>query len=205
MSANIKVEACPQCGAPVKLASNRCEYCSAEFLVTSLAYLDKFDKTGINKYVTQYKQMLKDDPDNGEVNLAMGICYLDLGLFDLATKFFAKAIEQIPDSADVYYYQALAQMKGKRPKVLTLTEIRKVEEYLNAATQLDNTKAKFYSLWALIKYDFYLKNGMRINPPTLEDLVAELATKQVERDEVSKMLKRVPVNDAEILSLISKW
>jgi tetratricopeptide (TPR) repeat protein len=204
MTANIKVEVCPQCGAPVKLSSSKCEYCSAEFLVTSLAYLDKFDKNGINKYISQYKQMLKDDPDNGEVNLAMGICYLDLGLLDLATKFFGKAIESIPDSADAYYYQAIAQLKGRRPKVLGLTDIRKVEEYLNAAIQLDNSRAKYYSLWALVKYDFYLKNGMKMNPPTLDELLTELSTRQSEKGEVEKMLRRVPVDDSEILSLIAQ-
>lgn len=204
MNGNIKVETCPQCGAPVKLSTKKCEYCEAEFIVTSLAYLGKFDKTGINKYVNHYKQLLKDNPENGELNLAMGICYLDLGLYDLATKFFSKAIEQIPDYGDVYYYYALALIKGRKPKVLTLTEIKKIEEYINAAIQIDNSRAKYYYLWALIKYDFYMKNGLRMSPPNLEELIEQGNSKEYDRQEIDKMFQRVPVHDEEILNLIRR-
>lgn len=204
MNGNIKVETCPQCGAPVKLSVNKCEYCEAEFIVISLAYLDKFDKTGINKYINHYKQLLKDNPENGELNLAMGICYLDLVVYDLATKFFSKAIEQIPDYGDAYYYYALALIKGRKPKVLTLTEVKKIEEYVNAAIQIDNTKSKYYYLWALIKYDFYIKNGLKMRPPTLEELIEESNSKEYDRQEIDKMLQRIPVKDEEILNIIRK-
>jgi len=204
MSENIKVETCPQCGAPVKLGVKKCEYCEAEFIVTSLAYLEKFDKTGINKYINHYKQSLKDNPENGELNLAMGICYFDLGLYDLATKFFSKAIEQLPDYGDAYYYYALALIKGRKPKVLTLTEVKKIEEHLNAAIQIDNSRAKYYYLWALIKYDFYMKNGLRISPPGIEELIEEGNAKEYDRQEIDKMLQRVPVNDEELLSVIRR-
>ena len=204
MNGNIKVETCPQCGAPVKLSVNKCEYCEAEFIVISLAYLDKFDKTGINKYINHYKQLLKDNPENGELNLAMGICYLDLGVYDLATKFFSKAIEQIPDYGDAYYYYALALIKGRKPKVLTLKEVKKIEEYVNAAIQIDNTKSKYYYLWALIKYDFYIKNGLKMRPPTLEELIEESNSKEYDRQEIDKMLQRIPVKDEEILNIIRK-
>lgn len=202
MNRNIKVETCPQCGAPVKLGSNKCEYCGSEFIVTSLAYLDKFDKTGINKYINHYKQMLKNNPDDGEINCAMGICYLDLKLYDLAIKYFAKAMEQIPDYADVYYYYALALFKGRRPKVLTLSEIRKIEDYLNAAIQIDNTKSKYYYLWALIKYDFYIKNGLKVNPPTFEELITQAKSKIYEETEIRKMLERVPINDQKLVNML---
>ncbi|MEM2144420.1 MAG: tetratricopeptide repeat protein [Candidatus Jordarchaeaceae archaeon] len=204
MEGNIKVNTCPQCGAPLKLGSNKCEYCEAEFLVSSLIYLKKFDQTGINKYINHYKQLLKDEPNNGEINCAMGICYLELGLYDLAIKYFSVAVEQIPNYADAYYYYALALLKGKRPKVLTLTEIKKIEDYLKAAIQIDDTKSKYYFLWALIKHDFYIKNGLRVNPPTFEELITQGNCKQYEKDEIDKMLQLVPTNDSELVSLIRR-
>jgi tetratricopeptide (TPR) repeat protein len=204
MKGNIKVETCPQCGALVKLGAKKCEYCGAEFLVTSFAYLDKFDKEGINKYVNYYKQLLKDNPDDGELNCAMGICYLDLKLYDLAIKYFAKAIEQLPDYGDAYYYYALALFKGRRPKILTLTEIRKIEEYLNAAIQIDNTKSKYYYLWALIKYDFYIKNGLKVNPPTHEELISQAKSALGEDTEIGKMLRHVPINDQDLINLLRR-
>ena len=202
MNGNIKVETCPQCGAPVKVGGNKCEYCGAEFMVTSLVYLDKFDKSGINKYINYYKQLLKDNPDDGELNLAMGVCYLDLRLYDLAARHFTKAIEQIPDYSDVYYYYALALFKGRRPKVLTLTEIRKIEDYLNAAIQLDSSKSKYYYLLAVIKHDFYIKNGLKVNPPTFEELISQAKSKPYEETEIRKMLQLVPVNDQYLLNLL---
>lgn len=204
MGEDIKVLQCPQCGATAKLNINKCEYCGSEFIVTNLAYLDKFDKTGINKYINHYKQLLKVTPDNGEYNCAMGICYLDLKLFDLATKYFAIAIEQMPDNSDAYYYYAIALLKGRRPKILTLKEIEKIESYLSAATQIDSNKSKYFYLLALIKYDFYIANGLRINPPTFEELISEGNSKPFEKQENEKMLQRVPVGDTQILSLLRR-
>jgi len=204
MGGNIKVETCPQCGAPVKVSANKCEYCESEFLVTSLAYLDKFDETGINKYINHYKNLLKENPDDGELNCAIGICYLNLRLYDLAIKYFAKAIEHLPGYGDVYYYYALALLKGRRPKVLPLTEIRKIEEYLNAAIQIDNTKSKYYYLWALIKYDFYIKNGLKVNKPTFEELISQAKSYTYEEAEIEKMLQHCPVNDQDLINLVRR-
>ena len=78
------METCPQCGAPAQLSLRRCGYCEAEFIVTSLASLDRLDKAGIQKYVSHYRKKLADEPESGELHLAMGICYLDLGLQNLS-------------------------------------------------------------------------------------------------------------------------
>lgn len=204
MSAVIKVETCPQCGAPVRSVSSSCEYCGAEFLVTSLGYLKKYDRSSINKYVGLYKRLLSESPDDGELNCAMGICYLDLGLYDLSIKYTGKAIEQMPDEALGYYYHALALLKGRRPKILGLTEIRKIEDFLSAAIQLDDTKSKYYYLWALIKYDFYMSNGLAVKPPTFEDLILQAEQAVYEEDEIEKMLERVPVDDEDIVSIIRR-
>ncbi|MSU62993.1 MAG: hypothetical protein EXS31_11470 [Pedosphaera sp.] len=204
MSESIKVETCPQCGAPAARSANKCAYCEAEFIVTSIASLDGFDKTAINRYISHYKDRLKGEPDNSEINLAMGICYLDLGLYDLAAKFFSKAIEVVPDRADGYYYHALAAIKGRKPKLLTFPEVKKVEEYLNAAIQIDGSKATYYYLWLIIKHEFYVKNGLKINPPTVEDLIAQGSCRNYDKQEIAKMISRVPVTDEELLSVITR-
>jgi tetratricopeptide (TPR) repeat protein len=204
MNAGIKVEICPQCGAPAALRANKCGYCEAEFIIISIASLDRFDKTGINKYISHYKSLLKDQPDSGELNLAMGICNLDLGLYDLAAKFFAKAIEALPDSADGYYYYSLAIVKGRKPKLLTFSEVKKIEEYLQAAIQIDSSKAKYHYFWLIIKHEFYMKNGLRINPPTVSDLIAQANSAQYDEQEIAKMMARVPITDPTLLSVINR-
>lgn len=199
---DVRVPTCPQCGAPVKVSAGRCEYCQAEFIVTSLSSLDGFDKAGTDKYVNHYKQLLRDNPDDGELNYAMGICYLDLGLCDLAIRYFAKAVEGMPDNADAYYYYALAQLKGKRPKVLTLAEIRKIEEYLSAAIKIDDARSKYYYLWALIKHDFYRCNGLTMKPPSVEALIDEGKRKPYDDAEIKKMLDRIQIGDGDLVSLV---
>lgn len=204
MSENTKVLTCPQCGAPIKPGVNKCEYCGAEFFVTSLAYLDKFDKKGTNKYINYYRQLLKNNPNNGEANCGMGICYLDLKLYDFAIKYFAKAIEQIPNFSDVYYYYALALFKGRKPKILTLSEIRKIEEYLNTAIQIDDTKAKYYYLLAFVKYDFYMKNGLKVNPPTFKELIDQASNRSCNKIEIDKILQRMPITDKYLINLVKE-
>ncbi|MCL0069648.1 hypothetical protein M1N85_02980 [Dehalococcoidia bacterium] len=204
MSGSIKVETCPQCGAPAKLGVGKCEYCQAEFLVTSLTDLERFDNAGVKKYISHYQQLLKESADDEQLNCAMGICYLDLGLYDLACKYLTKAIEQMPNSGDTYYNYALALFRGRRPKVLTLTEIKRIEDYLNAAIQIDNSKSKYYYLLALIKHDFYIKNGLKINPPTFRELIYEAYGKSFEKSEIEKMLQRVPIDDQDLADLVRR-
>jgi len=133
----------------------------------------------------------------------MGICYLDLGLHDLAIKYFAKAVEDMPDNADSYYYYALALLKGKRPKMLTLAEIRRIEEYLGAAIKIDDTKSKYYYLLALIKQDFYNYNGLAIKTPTVEELMNEAGSRPYDGTEIRKMLDRIQIGDQNLVSLVT--
>ncbi len=204
MRESVKVLTCPQCGAPIKAGANKCEYCGAEFFVTSLTYLNKYNKEGVNKYIRYYKDLLEDNPDNGKANCGMGVCYLDLKLYDFAIRYFTKAIEQIPSFSDLYYYYALALFKGRKPRTLTLTEVRKIEEYLNAAIQIDNTKAKYYYLLAFVKYDFYMKNGLRVNPPTFKELVDQATHYSCNKIEIDKMLQCVPITDKYLMNLIKE-
>ncbi len=170
--------------------------------MTSLAYLDKFDRAGTGRYVDHYKQLLKDFPDDGELCSAMGICYLSLGLYDLAIKSFAKTVEEVPDSADSYYHYALALLRGKRPKLLTLAEIKEVERYLNAAIMIDDTRSKYYYLWALVKHDFYRCNGLTIKPPTIEELIDEARGKSDDHAETVKMLEHIIMGDQDLVNLV---
>src|SRR3989442_6480675 len=139
----MKVEVCPQCGAPAGASAKACAYCKAEFVITSISYLGQFDTAGVNKYLNHYKSMVRAAPEDGPSQFALGLCYLQLRLFDLAIKQFGRAVELSPEQPDVYYYYGLALIRGRRPKTLSLTEVRQIEEYVNSAMQLDGAKAKY--------------------------------------------------------------
>ena len=99
--------------------------------------------------------------------MALGICYLEQGLFELASKRFEALAERVPDNPDLYYYAALALTGGKRPGLLPMAKVKKMEEYLCAARGLDPTRIHVLVFLAMIKFDYYLKNGLRVLPPTV--------------------------------------
>ncbi len=200
----MKVELCPQCGAPAGATAKACEFCRAEFFVTSVSYLERFGKDGVNKYLNLYKGMVKAVPEDGESQFALGLCYLHLRLFDLAVRHFGRAVELMPESSDVYYYYALALIRGRRPKTLSLNEVRQIEEYVNSAMQLDGTKSKYNYLAAILKYDYYLANGLRVPDPSAEELLKEASTKDYEGDEVERLLDSVILRDGALVSAIRR-
>lgn len=203
MNENIKVNTCPQCGAPIKVNLNSCEYCNAEFIVRSLSYLKSFDKSGINKYISHYKELLDESPDDGEINLSMGICYLNLGLYNLANKFFKKAIDLTPDNSEVYYYYSLSLFNGKRPKITKYSMIQEIENYLNTAIQLDSERYKYYYLMAFIKYDFYLRNGLDQGLPTFEELKLEMENKlKTGEEEIDRIRNFLNISDRDVKVLV---
>jgi len=197
----VEVVTCPQCGAPVKNHKNSCNYCGADILIFSLSSLDRFEREGIQKYINHYKKVLQENPSNHDANCAIGICYMDLGLYDLARRFLKIAIELSPDSGESYYYYALCLLQGKKPRILNLSEIKKIESYVRTAIELDSSQARFFVLWVIIKYDYYLRSGMLVNP-SIEELLSKLKRAHYDRKEVEHILKRIPVNDQELLNLI---
>ncbi|WP_261304015.1 hypothetical protein [Paenibacillus andongensis] len=164
MSEEVVIHECPQCGAPAQLQSNVCQYCKAEFLIKSLNGLNSFNKLGIDKYIASYKKAAATDPNNNEINAALGMCYLKLGLYDFASKFYLKAIEDMVENSDVYFYAALSLLKGKRPFLSTLSVIRKAEELLEAAVSLNPAEGKYYYAHAIVKNDFYHKKCINTSP-----------------------------------------
>ncbi|WP_068675030.1 hypothetical protein [Oceanobacillus sp. Castelsardo] len=174
----VTIAECPQCGAGVKLNSNTCEFCGSEYLIQTFSGLDGFDKKGIDKYIANYRKLVKEDPDNPELNGAIGICYLKLGLYDFASKYFDKAIEDMIENSDYYYYNAISKLKGKRPFLVPLTTIRKVEELLDAAISLQPGSGKYYYTHALIKYDYYYQKRLNTSP-NYQELLEEAENYQL--------------------------
>ena len=191
----MNVTACPQCGAPSSPQDRSCSFCKAPFTVRSILTLDKFGKPTIDKYVAHFKDLQKANPDDGDANFALGLCYLQLKLFPLAIKCLERSVELMPDVPDVYYYLAIAYLKGRRPRMLTLGEIRRIEELVNTATQLDDTRAKYDILSAMLKFDYYRVNGLRIPPPTDDDLLEQAKQKPADAGEINLLIQYVPIKD----------
>ncbi|MDX9799184.1 MAG: hypothetical protein RBT05_10040 [Bacteroidales bacterium] len=198
----VKILQCNGCGANLSPDNTTCIYCQSENIVVSDNHPLNVEEKQAKKIANYFKTQVRETPTDGEALFALGMFYLNLKLYDLAIKNFESAITQLPDEADVYYYYALSLIQGKRPKSLGLQQVRKIEEYLNTAIQLDD-KAKYYYLAAIINYDFYAANGMKIPKPDYNSLLDEAKTAEKEPAEIEVMLKNVIVRDENLLSIIS--
>lgn len=192
---------CPHCNAPIKTTGSTCEFCGSEYFISSLSFLANYDETKIKKCISFYKMKYKENPENSSVNSALGLCYLDLGLTDFSEKYLKKAIELEPENGENYYYYAISFLGKKKIKTHTLSEIRKIEEYLEAAKKINAEKSKYYFLHAIIKYEFYLKNGLRVSP-TIQELLEKGSSLKSNKDEINQMLKRFNLEDKTIVKKI---
>ena len=202
MNETLSVHRCPQCGAPAPARPKKCEYCEAEFVVTSLASLGSFGKSGLQKYVTHYTEGLKAEPDNADIYQAKGICFLELGLFDFAAKSLGRAIELNPENPDSYYYRAIALVRGRKPRLLSLAEIKAVDENLAAASQLNTTRATCHYLRLIVRADYFERHGLRLPPPTMGELLTEAQSLPCDPQELQKLLSLVPVPDGPALAYV---
>lgn len=119
--------------------------------------------------------------------LKKGIQYMNVRAYDDAVKAFEESIKVQP-SSQAYYYLALALLRGKRPKLLTLTQAETIEQKLLSASQLGGKQAHYYYLWALVKVDFYVANGFLVRPPSFEELL--------------NMAENFPINPAAIIEML---
>ena len=190
----IEVRKCPQCRAPAAPSAEQCEYCHAEFFVKNLAYLEQFDFSGIEKYLKHYKGLVDQDSQNSEGVLGLGLCHLQMGTYPLAQKQFKQIIETSPEVAPAYYYYALANIAGRRLMTLSLSEVRQFEMYLNTAMILDSEVPQYRLLLAMLKRDYYETNGLKVPPPSAEELLSSLYGQTVDKDEIKHLMKSVRVS-----------
>ena len=184
----MQVESCPQCGAPASASQRQCEYCSSPFFVTSLTYIGSIEPTAVKKYIGHYNALLRQAPEDAEANLGLAVCYLTSKVYPLADKHCQRALEARPDLGEVYYYSALSQLAGKRPGRHDRRTIQAIEALLETACALEPAAGHYDVLRAAIKFDYYRANGMRIPPPTDDEILGELGSKGVEQAELEKLL-----------------
>lgn len=192
----MEVKECPQCGAPVNVSGKKCEYCGAEFFISSLAYLSIFNDSEVAKYLKYYKNILNSDKDNIERLLGLGLCYLRMKSYILAKKIFEKIIETSPEISQAYYYFSLSAIAGKRIRSMSLKEIRQIEEFLQTAMEID-TKPQYTLLLSMIKGDYYEANGMKINGFSKESLLFSIKDLPIETNELQHLISSIKVGNLD--------
>ena len=117
---------CPGCGAPSSTGETVCRYCGRPVIISTFNSVYTMPMPEINKYAGAYRQALTENPENGELNRSVAMCYLKLRLYDKALEAFAKAVETDFDNSETYFYAAISLLKGQRPFVMQRSVIRGV-------------------------------------------------------------------------------
>jgi hypothetical protein len=92
------------------------------------------------------------------------------GLFEEAARRFSALIRREPQRSDLRYYLVLSYLAGKRVKLLASDVVMKLEEHLRVALAIEFSPHTRW-LCALIKYDYYVLNGLREPWPTIDHLL----------------------------------
>jgi tetratricopeptide (TPR) repeat protein len=124
----------------------------------------------LHKYAKAYRQALDTNPDNGDLNTSIAMCYLKLKLYDKALNAFEKAIENNFDNSETYFYAAICLLRGKKAYLTPRAAIDKIEEYINAALMIE-PRGIYYYFWAYIKYDYFYRKCYNTSP-TYEEVLS---------------------------------
>ncbi|MCT7634745.1 tetratricopeptide repeat protein [Aliarcobacter butzleri] len=181
---------CPQCGAAPAPSDRKCNYCKAEFFVTSLAYLGSLDINGVSKYLKHYKEIITKEPDNTEGLMGLGLCYLQMGNYQLSKKCFEQLIESSPFLSQPYYYFVLSSVKGRRLRTISMSEAKQFDTYVNSAIQIDDLP-HYWLFLAMLKGDYFISNGLKTAEPSIKDILNKVSQSEISRNEIAFLQKAV--------------
>lgn len=166
--------------------------------------LGTLDRGQINDILAQYKATLALHGEDADTHFSLGLVYLQLKLFDAAVKHFNRTIELAPENADGYYYCALALVRGRRPKVMAVKEVRIAEEYILTALQLDDKQAKYFYLLGILRHDYYDNNGLRAPDPSPGDLFRCASERRSDPWEIERLLGSLTLRDDALIAQIRR-
>lgn len=178
---------CPGCGAPVDTSQKNCKYCGRPVVITSFNNVYGMEMMDVMKYKGAYQKTLDESPDNPEINLAMGMCFLKLNMMEKAYEKFEKAIEDSIENPEAYFWAAVSMLNGKRPFMNTKQTVDKAIEYANTARMLESRGIFSYFI-AYLKHDYYALKRLNIQPCYDEELA--LARANVTLEDI-KMLAEI--------------
>lgn len=154
----------------------------------------------LTEIMKRYQSRIAANSEDGEMHFRLALCYLELKGYTRAIEHFKRAVELLPRDSDAHYYYGLSLIRGRRPKTLLLKDIRSIEECLETAMQIDDRPAKYYYLAAILKYDFYLANGLSASGPSPDDLISMAYHGIQEAGEVERLLQAVTLKDDLLIS-----
>lgn len=154
---------CPGCATPITTSTRQCPQCFREIVISTFNSVNSMSPLDINKQANAYRKAMVNHPDDKTLNMSIAFCYLKLKLYDKALPCFEKAIEDNFDNSEVYFYAAVALLKGKKAYLTPRPVIDQIEEYLQAAIMIE-PKGIYYYFWSYIRYDHHYRKSYMMTP-----------------------------------------
>ncbi|WP_148361202.1 zinc ribbon domain-containing protein [Bacillus timonensis] len=161
---------CPSCGGSVSSDMKNCKYCGNPVTITTFADVMQFNPLSSSKYLSSYENTLKENPNDFQVNVSAGICHLKLSNYDLAQKYFEQALIDNPYHTDTYFYSAVCKLQGKKAFLTPKKRVDEAIQLINTAQSIEQRGIAFY-FGAYLKYDFYFRKALNIQPSYDVDLM----------------------------------
>ncbi len=201
--ANVEILRCKGCGANLSPENTTCNYCFSENIVKANENPFNLGQMLAKQYANYFKVKVQSNPLDGNAIFSLGLLSLNLKLYDLAIKNFQKAVELNPEEPEIHYFLALSMIKGRRPKTIPFKEIKEIEQFINSALQL-GYKAKYYYLAAIINFDFYASNGMKVPQPDYNELFYNARYAEAEPIENKILLDNVIIREEKLIEILNQ-
>lgn len=176
---------CPGCGVPITTSTRQCPQCFREIVISTFNSVNSMSPLDINKQANAYRKAMVNHPDDKTLNTSIAFCYLKLKLYDKASPCFEKAIEDNFDNSEVYFYAAIALLKGKKAYLTPRPVIDQIEEYLQAAIMIE-PKGIYYYFWSYIRYDHHYRKSYMMSP-NYRDLLGQAQQAGLSQTDVEEL------------------
>ncbi len=172
--------------------------------LTDLASLRAMSGARVSEVMESLRTALKRSPSSPELHRQLGKLYLLRHLYGEGQEHLFQVTILVPEDPEAHYYYALALVGGRRLRDLRHEEIQAIEQRLTLTLQLDSTQAKYVYFSALIKYEYYLVNGLPTVPPFYDELLREAEHKYYASDEMEILIDVVSVQDSDLLETLRR-
>jgi len=139
-----------------------------------------------------------------EALLNQGIKFLEAKSYPQSISLFNEVIKADATIAVVYYYLALALLKGRRPKILKRSEVEEIDQLLVSATTCGDSDATVHWFRVLVRDDYYGGNRMNCPPPSVQSILASIQPNTTKLGRLRSLLVKLPMADNTLYSRLLK-
>jgi len=169
MPVQVTTISCPSCGGKATYGQTECEYCGNSIVITSFQSMSSMLPQNISSHMASCRQALAQNPDDKDLNISTGMCFLSLKQYNFALADFEKAMPLNFDNSEVFFYAAVCLLQGKMPFLHLRPTIDKIISYVESAMMIE-TRGIYHYFLAYIKHDYFKRKFLNVTPSYTDHL-----------------------------------